>query len=121
MTITPTDGERGAAAWWRRSSPAKRLSVLSVPLVAAVGGVTAFHLADARKRGEPLWPVLLGLGVTALILAAVVRFVRRPIVGLPPAESMRARSRQITRWATPIAITLAVVGALVQALLSRSQ
>ena len=90
--MMPIDGERGAAAWWKRSSPAKRLSVLSVPLVAAVAGVTAFHLADARKRGEPLWPVLLGLGVTALILSAVVWFVRRPIAGLPLAESMRARA-----------------------------
>jgi Mn2+/Fe2+ NRAMP family transporter len=114
----PTDGERGAGAWWKRSSPAKRLSVLSVPLVAAVAGVTAFHLSDARKRGEPLWPVLLGLGVTALILSAVVWFVRRPIAGLPPAEAMRGRSRQITKWAAPIAIALAVVGAIVQAVLS---
>ena len=64
--------------------------------------------------------MLLGLGVTALILAAVVRVVRRPITGLLPAEAMRTRARQITKWATPIAITLAVVGALVQALLLRS-
>ena len=114
----PTDGERGAGAWWKRSSPAKRLSVLSVPLLAAIAGVTAFHLTDARKRGEPRWPVLLGLGVTALTLSAVVWFVRRPIAGLPPAESMRARARQITRWATPIAIALAVGGAILQAVLS---
>ena len=114
----PTDGERGAAAWWKRSSPTRRLSLLLVPVVICVAGVTAFHLSDARKRGEPLWPVLLALGVTALSLSAVVRFVRRPLAGLPPAEAMRARSRQITRWATPIAIALAVGGAILQAVLS---
>ena len=75
----PTDGEKGAGAWWKRSSPGQRLSVLLVPLAIAVAGVTAFHLVDARKRGEPLWPVLLGLGVTALILAAVVWFVGRTL------------------------------------------
>ncbi len=114
----PPDNEKGAAAWWKRSSPSKRLSVLVVPVAVCVAGVVAFHITDARKRGEPLWPVLLGLGVTALILAAVVWLVRRPVAGLSPAEAMRARARQITKWVTPIAIALAVVGAIVQAVFS---
>lgn len=110
--------ERGAAAWWKRSSPAKRLSVLLVPLVVPVGVVVAFHVADARKRGESLWPVLLGLGIAGLALSAAIWLVRRPIAGLPPAEAMRARSRQLTKWVAPIAIALAVVGAIVQAVFS---
>lgn len=110
--------ERGASAWWRRSSPAKRLSVLLVPVGVCVAGVVAFHVADARKRGESLWPVLLGLSLSALTLAAAIWLVRRPIAGLPPAEAIRTRSRQLMKWAAPIAIAIAVVGAVVQAVLS---
>jgi hypothetical protein len=110
---------KGPGAWWKRSSPAKRLSVLLIPVAVGLAGVVAFHVSDARQRTEPWWPVLLGLGLTVLILSVVVWFVRRPLAGLAPAEAMRARSRQITKWAAPIAIALAVIGAIVQAVLSR--
>lgn len=106
-------------SWWRRATPAQRLRVASIPLALGIVGIGVAHALDARARGQSLWPVALGLALSVAVIVAVFRFVRRPVGGLDPAEAMRARSRQIIRWAAPLAVAAAVLAALLAAAYSR--
>ncbi len=105
--------------WWRRATPAQRLRVMSVPLGLCLLGIGTFHALDARKQGESLWPVLLGLLSTVLIVVGVLSFVRRPIEGVAPADAMRMRSHQILKWAAPAVLALAILALIAQVLFSR--
>jgi hypothetical protein len=84
-------------------------------LIACLAGIGAFHLLDARSKGESLWPVVLSLLLVALILTSVFTFARRPAPGLTAAAAMRARAAQVVRIVAPLAALIAVVAAIAQA------
>jgi hypothetical protein len=101
-------------------TPAGRGRVAFAIIALLILGMSTLHVVDARRKGEAVWPVIVGVAVVALALAGVVAFLRRPVVGLAPAEATRVRARQLVRWAAPIAIALALLAALAQAILAPS-
>ncbi len=83
--------------------------VLSVVLLVlpALVGVTSFHLADALRRGEPAWVVVVPTVLAVALLVGTGGYVLRR--GHAHASS---RSERLLRWVVPIAVLVAVVRAL---------
>jgi hypothetical protein len=113
------DRESPAASWWRHATPTRRLAVVSVPLGALLAIVFGFHALDAREKGESPWGVVGGIVVAVVVLASALAFSLRPVPGATEADAMRARSRQMIRWAAPLAAILALATAVAQWLTAR--
>lgn len=78
--------------------------VMLAPLLVLVFG---WHAGDALKRGESLWPVVLGVVGSLAILGGTGFYVLRE-----GHTHVAARSARLIRWAAPLAAAVAALRAL---------
>lgn len=86
-----------------RRRVAVRFAILS-PFVLAVFG---FHLWDAQRRGETVWPVVLGVALVVALIGGTVFYATRE-----GPDRVRARSVRLLKWVAPLALALAALRAV---------
>jgi hypothetical protein len=86
----------------------RRLAVVGLILLPFLLLIVGFHVRDALRHGESLWPVAIGVGIAALAIGGTISFVTRD----GPANTA-ARAARLTRWTGPIAAAIAILVALI--------
>jgi hypothetical protein len=81
-----------------------RLILTGALLVPPLALVFGWHLSDSLRRGESVWPVVLGILSTLAVLGATGFYVFRE--GRMQAA---ARSVRVIRWAAPLATGIAAL------------
>jgi hypothetical protein len=81
-----------------------RLVLTGAMLVPILLLVFGWNLGDALRRGEPVWPVVLGLVITLAVIGGAGFYVLRE--GRAQATD---RSARVLRWALPLAAVIAVL------------
>jgi hypothetical protein len=91
-----------------------RLLMSGGMLAAMVGGIGSWHWTDAMRQGESVLPVVLGVGLVAVILGSIGFYAFR-------GGSVRPWDRmgRVLRWVAPLAIAIAVLRAIVALISSR--
>lgn len=88
---------------WRVQSVWRRI----VPLLPVLLALSAWHVWDARRHGEPTWIPVVAAVVVVGLLVNFLRFLSRPIAGLSDKEAWaRAAKRlpELQRWAAVFAV-----------------
>jgi len=78
--------------------------LLVAPMLALVFG---WHATDALRRGETMWPVVLGAMLGVGVLGGTGFYVLREGV-----ENAASRSSRVLKWAVPLAMACAALRAL---------
>lgn len=86
----------------------RRIAITAVFIVLLLAAIGYFHVHDSLEQGESLWPVVIALGLSIAILAAM--FIPA-LLGGP--EKARQRSERILRWAVPVVVGIALVRLIV--------
>jgi hypothetical protein len=92
-----TETNDATAYRWRLIFAGLALSTLLVPMI-------AFHVQDAARHGESLWPVVLGFVFGLAILGGTVFYLLRE-----GRANASARSARLMKWIAPLAIGVAMI------------
>jgi len=81
-----------------------RLVLTAIMLTLILVPLFAWHLADARQRGESVWPVAIGIVTSLAVLGGTGAYVLRE--GRAHASQ---RSVRLLKWAAPLATGVAAI------------